>query len=150
VYSKPHTTLLDRAQEARDDRRVFLYAFDLIGLDGDDVRREPIEARKAALAKIRHAKGGLPLNEHINEPGDLVLRHACKLGLEGIVSKRLGSPYLLIPKSASFEVVACDFIFLRTARSSRSAILRRAFVFLRLPMRRGVIQVLSEPLPCSR
>jgi bifunctional non-homologous end joining protein LigD len=35
----------------------------------------------------------LLLNEHIDEPGDVVFRHACKLGLEGIVSKRLGSPY---------------------------------------------------------
>jgi len=33
------------------------------------------------------------LNEHIGEPADVVFRHACKLGLEGIVSKRLGSPY---------------------------------------------------------
>ncbi len=58
------------------------------------VRHEPIERRKAALAKlIRRTKTGLVLNEHIDEPGDVVFRHACKLGLEGIVSKRLGSPY---------------------------------------------------------
>ena len=36
---------------------------------------------------------GLQLNEHIAEPGDVVFRHACKLGLEGIVSMRLGSRY---------------------------------------------------------
>ena len=55
---------------------------------------EPIERRKAALAKLlRHAKAGLLLNEHIDEPGDVVFRHARKLGFEGIVSKRLGSPY---------------------------------------------------------
>jgi len=77
----------------RQDGHVFLYAFDLIELDGDDLRREPIERRKAALAKLlRHTKAGLLLNEHIDEPGDVVFRHACKLGL-GIVSKRLGSPY---------------------------------------------------------
>ena len=75
-------------------RRVFLYAFDLIELDGDDLRREPIHRRKAVLAKlIRRAKTGLVLNEHIDEHGDIVFRHACKLGLEGIVSKRHGSPY---------------------------------------------------------
>ena len=39
------------------------------------------------------ARLGLQLNEHIAEPGDVVFRHACKLGLEGIVSKRLGSRY---------------------------------------------------------
>jgi bifunctional non-homologous end joining protein LigD len=86
--------VFDRLRYRRDDRRVFLYAFDLIELDGDDLRHEPIERRKAALAKlIRRAKAGLVLNEHIDEPGDVVFRHACKLGLEGIVSKRLGSRY---------------------------------------------------------
>jgi bifunctional non-homologous end joining protein LigD len=86
--------VFDRLRYRRDDRRVFLYAFDLIELDGEDLRHEPIERRKAALAKlIRRAKTGLVLNEHINEPGDVVFRHACKLGLEGIVSKRLGSRY---------------------------------------------------------
>jgi bifunctional non-homologous end joining protein LigD len=60
----------------------------------DDLRREPIERRKAALAKlIRRARTGLMLNEHVDEPGDVVFRHACKLGLEGLVPKRLGSPY---------------------------------------------------------
>jgi bifunctional non-homologous end joining protein LigD len=36
---------------------------------------------------------GLQVNDHIVEPGDVVFRHACQLGLEGIVSKRLGSRY---------------------------------------------------------
>jgi hypothetical protein len=61
----------------RDDWRVFLYAFDLIELDGDDLRHQPIERRKAELAKlIRRAKAGLVLNGHIDEPGDVVFRHA--------------------------------------------------------------------------
>jgi ATP-dependent DNA ligase len=84
----------DRLRYRRQDGHVFLYAFDLIELDGNDLRREPIERRKAALAKLtRRAKAGLVLNEHIAERGDIVFRHACKLGFEGIVSKRLGSPY---------------------------------------------------------
>jgi ATP-dependent DNA ligase len=87
--------VFDRLRYRRDDRRVFLYAFDLIELNGEDLRREPIERRKAALAKLlRHAKAGLLLNEHIEyDDGEMVFHHACKLGLEGIVSKRLGSPY---------------------------------------------------------
>jgi hypothetical protein len=40
------------------------------------------------------SKPGSMLNEHIEEPGDIVFRHACQLGFEGIVSKRLGSPYV--------------------------------------------------------
>jgi bifunctional non-homologous end joining protein LigD len=78
----------------RQDRRVFLYAFDLLELNGQDLRREPIEVRKRQLATLlRAARAGLQLNEHISEPGDVVFRHACKMGLEGIVSKRLGSRY---------------------------------------------------------
>src|SRR5438067_6835461 len=70
--------VFDRLRYRRDDRRVFLYAFDLIELDGEDLRHEPIERRKAALAKlIRRAKTGLMLNEQIDEPGDVVFRHAC-------------------------------------------------------------------------
>jgi ATP-dependent DNA ligase len=51
----------------RRDGHVFLYAFDLIELDGDDLRHEPIERRKAALAKlIRRAKMRIPTKP----PGD--------------------------------------------------------------------------------
>ena len=84
--------VFQKLRQRRDDRHVFLYAFDLIELDGKDLRREPIEQRKAALAKLlRGAKLGLQLNEHISEPGDIVFRHACRLGLEGIVSKSSAS-----------------------------------------------------------
>ena len=78
----------------RHDASVFLYAFDLIELNGDDLRREPLEVRKATLASmLRRAMPGLRLNEHIEADGPTVFAHACKLGLEGIVSKRRDSPY---------------------------------------------------------
>jgi ATP dependent DNA ligase-like protein len=72
-----------------------LFVFDLLEINGQDLRREPIEIRKRELAKLlRNARLGLQLNEHVDDlPGDVVFRHACKLGLEGIVSKRLGSHY---------------------------------------------------------
>jgi bifunctional non-homologous end joining protein LigD len=71
---------------------VFLYAFDLIELNGDDLRREPLEVRKATLASVlAKASPGLRLNEHLeHDDGEMVFRHACKMGLEGIVSKRRG------------------------------------------------------------
>ena len=74
----------------RNDKAVFLVAFDLLILDGRDLRREPLEYRKAALARLlRNAKSGLQLSEHIEDhPGPIVFKHACRLGLEGIVSKR--------------------------------------------------------------
>ena len=59
------------------------------------MRREPLEVRKATLASVlRKARPGVQLNEHMeHDDGAIVFRHACKLGFEGIVSKRLGSPY---------------------------------------------------------
>jgi bifunctional non-homologous end joining protein LigD len=79
----------------RNERKAFLYAFDLLELNGDDLRREPIEVRKATLASIlRTSRPGVRLNEHMKHPdGVVVFQHACKTGLEGIVSKRLGSRY---------------------------------------------------------
>ena len=85
----------DRLRYRRHDAGVFLYAFDLIELNGNDMRRTPLEVRKATLASVlAKASPGLRLNEHINEPdGAIVFAHACTLGLEGIVSKRMGSTY---------------------------------------------------------
>jgi bifunctional non-homologous end joining protein LigD len=85
----------DRLRYRRDDAAVFLQAFDLIELDGEDLQREPLVTRKATLASIlRKASSGVRLNGHIeNEDGAVVFRHACKLGLEGLVSKLKASPY---------------------------------------------------------
>jgi hypothetical protein len=65
--------------------QAFLYAFVLLELDGTDMRREPIEVRKATLASIlRKSRTGVRLNEHLEHPeGEVVFRHACKMGLEG-------------------------------------------------------------------
>ena len=50
------------------DAKVFLYAFDLIELDGDDLRREPLAVRKATLASLlTHAAPGLRFNEHLDK-----------------------------------------------------------------------------------
>ena len=85
----------DRIRYRRHDATVFLYAFDLIELDGDDLRRDPLAVRKATLASLlARAAPGLRLNEHLDEEdGPIVFQHACKLGLEGIVSKRRDSFY---------------------------------------------------------
>src|SRR3974390_208662 len=80
----------DRIRYRRHDASVFLYAFDLIELDGEDLRRDPLAVRKATLASpLAGPAGGLRFNEHMeHEDGPLEFAHACKLGLEGIASKR--------------------------------------------------------------
>ena len=85
----------DRIRYRRHDADVFLYAFDLIELDGEDLRRDPLAVRKATLASLlARSTSGLRFTEHLDEQdGPLVFQHACKLGLEGTVSKRRASFY---------------------------------------------------------
>jgi bifunctional non-homologous end joining protein LigD len=79
----------DVLRRHRNEATAFLYAFDLLELDGTDLRREPLETRKATLASVlRQSSPGLRLNEHLEHPeGAVVFQHACKMGLEGIVSE---------------------------------------------------------------
>src|SRR5258706_4930273 len=84
----------ERIRYRQHDGDVFLYAFDLIELNGDDLRRDPLQVRKATLASVLAKAGsGIRFNEHIEGDGPTVFAHACKLGLEGIVFKRKDSPY---------------------------------------------------------
>jgi bifunctional non-homologous end joining protein LigD len=84
----------DHIRYRRHDSDVFLYAFDLIELNGDDMRRNPLEVRKATLRSVLAKAGpGLRFNEHLEGDGPTVFAHACKMALEGIVSKRKDSPY---------------------------------------------------------
>jgi bifunctional non-homologous end joining protein LigD len=87
-------TSFNRVRYRQHDESIFLYAFDLIELNGDDLRRDPLEGRKATLEMILTKAGaGVRFNEHMEGDGVIVFRHACKLGLEGIVSKRKDSAY---------------------------------------------------------
>jgi bifunctional non-homologous end joining protein LigD len=77
----------------RHDRMVY-YVFDLMHLDGADLRPRPLKERKAALAKlVARAGGAVRLSESLTERGPALLEQACKMGLEGIVSKLADAPY---------------------------------------------------------
>jgi bifunctional non-homologous end joining protein LigD len=82
------------ARSRRAGPRDVLFAFDLLELNGRDLRREPIETRKSLLGRLlEDAKPPLRLSEEMAAAGDAVFRYARELRLEGIVSKRLGSFY---------------------------------------------------------
>jgi bifunctional non-homologous end joining protein LigD len=84
----------NRIRYRRHDADVFMWAFDLIERNGDDLRRDPLNVRKATLTSVlARAAPGLRLNEHLEADGPDVFDHACMLGLEGIVSKRKDSQY---------------------------------------------------------
>ena len=89
-------TDFERLMARVHDASAYASAFDLLVLDGKDVRGEPLADRKAALGKLlRKAKPGIRYSEHITGDGRSIFEHACELGLEGIVSKRIHchSPY---------------------------------------------------------
>ena len=72
-----------------------LYAFDLIEHGGDDLRALPLIQRKRRLARLigKAKRRAIRFNEHLTGDGPTVFEHVCRMGLEGIVSKRLDAPY---------------------------------------------------------
>ncbi len=79
--------------KGRQDRFVF-YAFDLLYLDGRDWRGASLVARKEALSGIMADCGPqLRFSAHFDDPGEMVLQHACRLSLEGVISKKERSAY---------------------------------------------------------
>jgi bifunctional non-homologous end joining protein LigD len=87
-------SVFDMIRYRQHDHAVTLCAFDLLELDGEDLRREPIEVRKATLkGLLRRAQAGIAFNRHFEVDGAVVYEQACVLDCEGIVSKRRGSPY---------------------------------------------------------
>ena len=94
VVDERGLSVFDLIRYRQHDHGAILCAFDLIELDGEDLRRAPLEHRKHALADLlRSPDDGIAFNKHFDGDGAIIFKHACALGCEGIVSKRLGSPY---------------------------------------------------------
>jgi bifunctional non-homologous end joining protein LigD len=73
---------------------AMLYAFDLLDLDGEDIRGMPLGDRERRLARLLNGhRLRIVLRDHTDEDGATIFRQACVMGLEGIVSKRLTAPY---------------------------------------------------------
>ena len=79
----------------RRGHEAVLYAFDLIEHDGDDLRDLPLIERKRRLARLigRAKRRSIQFTEHLTGDGPTVFEHVCRMGLEGIVSKRTDAPY---------------------------------------------------------
>jgi bifunctional non-homologous end joining protein LigD len=82
----------------RGQAEAILVAYDVMELDEQDVHQEALEERRRRLAKLLRAnkaiRDGIQLSEAITGDGAAIFRHACGLGLEGMVSKRIGSRYV--------------------------------------------------------
>jgi bifunctional non-homologous end joining protein LigD len=112
--------------EGRSDRFMF-YAFDLMHLDGFDLRDAALEARKELLRMLLDGEhAGLRFSTHFEESGDMILRHACRLSLEGVISKNRDSPYrsgrgntwLKSKCSERQEFIICGYVPSATARKA--------------------------------
>ena len=68
-------------------------AFDLLSLEANDLRQRPLEERREALARLVAGVDGIRFSAALTIEGATVFAHACKLGLEGVVSRRVGSRY---------------------------------------------------------
>ncbi|HVT60409.1 MAG TPA: DNA ligase D [Thermoanaerobaculia bacterium] len=84
-----------QAGSARSAPEIVYFAFDLLYLDGYDLRQAPLEARKEALRTLLEGAGQGPIrwSDHVIGQGEDFFRQACSFGLEGIVAKRLDLPY---------------------------------------------------------
>jgi bifunctional non-homologous end joining protein LigD len=98
----------DVLRRRRNEVSAFIYAFDLLELDGSDLRREPIEVRKATLASIlRKARHGLRLNEHLKHDCGVTVRARLRgyrlqaVGLALSVGPLAGLAEVQEPSSAS-------------------------------------------------
>jgi bifunctional non-homologous end joining protein LigD len=94
----PDFGALQAALSEGDVDDLVLFAFDLLHLEGSDLRKQPLHERKAQLQKLlaSHrfgAKSRIRYVDHFAAPAADVLASACKMNLEGIISKRLDSPY---------------------------------------------------------
>jgi bifunctional non-homologous end joining protein LigD len=95
----------DKLHSRAYDNQVFLYAFDLLELDGEDWRPRPLEERKAQLATLlAKAPAGIQYSEHLEGDGAAIFEHACKLGFEGIVSKHREHLYRSGPSKVWLKV----------------------------------------------
>ncbi len=87
---------LQEALSANDQRRLTFFAFDLLYLDGYDLRGAALVDRKAVLSELIEGGSGVAsirYSDHIDATGDEVFRQAAQMGLEGVVSKQKDRPY---------------------------------------------------------
>jgi bifunctional non-homologous end joining protein LigD len=110
----------DELRRSEAAHMAMLYAFDLIEHDGRDLRDLPFVDRKAALAMLlRGADTHILFNDHVVGDGPTVFEHACRLGAEGIVSKRIDGTYRSGPCSVWIKVRNPASIAVQRERSEK-------------------------------
>lgn len=91
-------SLLQQSLDTRRPQGLTFFAFDLLHLDGEDLRSLPLTERRIRLARLLRiaratTKGPIRLGQRLSGEGPELLRAACRLGLEGIMAKQIDAPY---------------------------------------------------------
>jgi bifunctional non-homologous end joining protein LigD len=89
--------------------RASYVAFDLLSLEGEDLRQRPLEERRDALSHLVAGVGNIHFSASVADEGAIVFAHGCELGLEGIVSKRAGSRYKSGPSRNWLKCLSPEF-----------------------------------------
>ena len=94
AFDRRGVTSFSRLQRRGRERvAVYYYVFDLLRLDGRDMRDLALRRRKAELRRALRFGGRVRFSPHLNEHGEELFRDACRRGLEGLMAKRADSPY---------------------------------------------------------
>jgi DNA ligase D-like protein (predicted ligase) len=94
AFDGAQTSFAKLAQRGRTHVPVFFYIFDVLWLDGKDVRALPLRTRKRLLrSELRFEDKSLRFSNHRNRDGEAFFKEACRKGWEGLVAKRADSPY---------------------------------------------------------
>lgn len=131
AFDRGQTSFARLAQRGHRTVAVFYYVFDLLWLDGFDVRALPLRTRKRLLRDTLSMGGRLRLSTHRNDAGEAMFDHACRQGWEGVVAKRADSPYretrsrdwLKFKCEAGQELVIGGFTAPRGSRTELGALL---------------------------
>ena len=94
AFEGSQTSFARLAQRHQHWVPVFLYVFDVLWLDGHDVRRLPLRTRKRLLRNALKFHGNVRLTQYRNRDGEAFFKEACRKGWEGLIAKRAESPYV--------------------------------------------------------
>jgi DNA ligase D-like protein (predicted ligase) len=94
AFAGAQTSFAALQQRGERPVRIFLYVFDALYLDGEDITALPLRRRKGLLRDALDYQGPIRLTPHRNGDGEALFRDACRKGWEGVIAKRADSPYL--------------------------------------------------------
>jgi bifunctional non-homologous end joining protein LigD len=131
AFAGSNTSFERLARRGHERVKVFLYVFDVMHLDGRDTRPLPLRDRKRLLRHALAFDGPIRLTPHRNRDGEALFEEACRKGWEGLIAKRMDSPYtsarsrdwLKLKCSAEQELVVGGYTAPKGSREELGALL---------------------------